>query len=73
MGGLAMDNADDQFEFPLFVLQPVADARHSWVAMLFAARTPPGQDLLERLCDEFHLQEALDGLLCASIRAKSCV
>lgn len=53
--------------FPLIFLQPVADARHAWVAMLLKAAPPLGGGELARVFGEFGLGETLDALPCIAV------
>ncbi|HZV55961.1 MAG TPA: HDOD domain-containing protein [Rhodocyclaceae bacterium] len=55
--------------FPLILLQPVADAQHTWVAILLETATPLSSNELGRLFGEFGLGETLDTLPCVAIGA----
>jgi c-di-GMP phosphodiesterase len=59
-----MDSTNNTTSFPLFALQPIADAQHAWVAMLLDAPTPLDRTHLARLFGELGLREALDNLAC---------
>jgi EAL and modified HD-GYP domain-containing signal transduction protein len=55
--------------FPSIFLHPVADAQHTWVAMLLEAAAPLSGGDLARLFGEFGLGETLDTLPCIAIGA----
>ncbi len=49
---------------PLFVLQPVCDADHAWVAMSIDSPRPLAADVVAHLFNELNLAETLDRLPC---------
>lgn len=55
--------------FPLITLQPVADKRNAWVAMLLEPALPPTANDLGLTFGDFGLAEALGGLPCVLMLA----